>query len=95
MSGYVVVAAVAYLRIHYDRHWINDVVGGAELGYLSKTFAYWIYPKIFHKRTRMHRDVLLQRIAPVPEKKGTGSLGWTAAPFVSNGSYGIAANLVF
>ena len=94
MSGYVVGAAVAYLRIHNDRHWINDVVGGAALGYLSTTFAYWIYPKIFHKRVRMHRDVLLQRIAPVPEK-GTASLTWTASPFVANGSYGVSANIVF
>ena len=34
------------MRIHNDRHWVNDVVGGAALGYLSTTFAYWLYPKI-------------------------------------------------
>lgn len=94
MSGYVVGAAVAYLRIHNDRHWINDVVGGAALGYLSTTFAYWVYPKIFRKRTRMHRDMLLQRIAPVPEKKQT-SLTWTAAPFATQGAYGIGGAIIF
>lgn len=61
MSGYVVATAVAYLRIYNDRHWINDVVGGAAIGYLSTTFAYWIYPKIFRKRERMHRQELLIR----------------------------------
>ncbi len=91
MSGYAIGIAVGYLRIHNDRHWINDVVGGAALGYLSTTFAYWLYPKIFHKRTRMHRDNLLERVAPV--KKAT--LTWTAAPFAANGAYGIAAHLTF
>ena len=95
MSGYVVGVGIAYLRMHNDRHWFNDVIGGAALGYLSTTFAYWIYPKIFHKRTRMHRDVLLQRIAPVPEKKGTAALTWTASPFVGGGSYGVAASIAF
>lgn len=94
MSGYVVGAAVAYLRIYNDRHWINDVIGGAALGYLSTTFAYWIYPKIFKKRTRMHRDVLMQRIAPETEKT-TRALTWTAAPFVSSGACGVGGSIMF
>lgn len=60
MTGYVAAAAVAYFRIYNDRHWINDVVGGAALGYLSTTFSYWLYPKIFKKRAKAHRSQLLE-----------------------------------
>lgn len=91
-AGYAVAIAVGYLRIHNDRHWINDVVGGAALGYLSTTFAYWVYPKIFHKRVRMHRDELLQRLTPEQEKK---RLTWIASPFAADGAYGVAASIIF
>lgn len=93
MSGYAIGVAVGYLRIHNDRHWINDVVGGAALGYLSTTFAYWLYPKIFHKRTRMHRDNLLERITP--ENTDARKIVWTAAPFAIDGAYGVTAHLAF
>ncbi len=96
MSGYVVALGVGYLRIHNDRHWINDVVGGAALGYLSTTFAYWIYPKIFRKRTRMHRDELLEHNNFVSDNnRRNHGMTWIAAPTVANGSYGVAASLTF
>lgn len=96
MSGYVVALGVGYLRIHNDRHWINDVVGGAALGYLSTTFAYWIYPKIFRKRTRMHRDELLQHNnITVAEKSRNHGMTWMASPAIGNGTYGVAASLTF
>lgn len=91
-AGYAVAISVGYLRIHNDRHWINDVVGGAALGYLSTTFAYWIYPKIFQKRVRMHRDELLQRITPEKKQK---RIAWIASPFASDGAYGVAASISF
>lgn len=92
-AGYAVAISVGYLRIRNDRHWINDVVGGAALGYLSTTFAYWIYPKIFHKRVRMHRDELMQRV--IPQEKEQKRLTWIASPYVSEGSYGVAASISF
>lgn len=51
-TGYALAAGVAYLRIHNNRHWVNDVVAGAAVGMLSTKFAYWLYPKLFkeHKR---------------------------------------------
>lgn len=94
VAGYVVAAGVGYMRIRNDRHWINDVVGGAALGYLSTTFAYWIYPKIFHKRTRLHRDELLQRLTPETAGKDR-RVTLIAAPFASDGCYGMAASLMF
>lgn len=94
MSGYVVALGVGYLRIHNDRHWINDVVGGAALGYLSTTFAYWLYPKIFRKRTRMHREELIERTMMTADKKNSG-MTWMASPAIGNGSYGVACSVTF
>ncbi len=51
MSGYLLATTTGYLRIYNNRHWINDVIGGAALGYLSTTLAYWLYPKIFPSRS--------------------------------------------
>lgn len=69
VAGYACAVAVAYMRVYNNRHWINDVVGGAALGYMSTAFAYWLYPKIFRKRAAMHRQELLRRMDP----EGTGS----------------------
>lgn len=98
-AGYAVAIAVGYLRIHNDRHWINDVVGGAALGYMSTTFAYWIYPKIFRKRVRMHRDQLLQRLQSdeTPDRllRRKQQVSWIASPFASDGCYGVSAAITF
>lgn len=86
MSGYVVAATVGYLRVYNNRHWINDVVGGAALGYLSTTLSYWLYPRIFKKRARMHRDSL---------QPTSSNFSWSAAPFAADGAYGLAASITF
>lgn len=93
MSGYAVGVAVGYLRIHNDRHWINDVVGGAALGYLSTTFAYWLYPKIFRKRARMHRDELQQSLST--SQRSDRSVTWALTPVASGGFYGVSGGIVF
>ena len=41
-TAYGLSAAVAYLRMHNDRHWANDVLAGAAVGMLSTKFAYWL-----------------------------------------------------
>lgn len=48
-TAYGLSAAVAYLRMHNDRHWANDILAGAAVGMLSTKFAYWLYPKLFRK----------------------------------------------
>lgn len=54
-TAYGLSAAVAYLRMHNDRHWANDVLAGAAVGMLSTKFAYWLYPKIFREKKRGNR----------------------------------------
>lgn len=54
-TAYGLSAAVAYLRMHNDRHWANDVLAGAAVGMLSTKFAYWLYPKIFRENKRENR----------------------------------------
>lgn len=49
-TAYGLSAAVAYLRMHNDRHWANDVLAGAAVGMLSTKFAYWLYPKLFREK---------------------------------------------
>ena len=42
-SGYAVALGVAGLRIHKNRHWVADVIGGAGFGILSVELAYLSY----------------------------------------------------
>ena len=44
LAAYVVAGSVGILRIYNDRHWINDVIGGAAVGILSARIAYWLLP---------------------------------------------------
>lgn len=90
MSGYVVAAAVGYLRIHNDRHWVNDVVGGAALGYFSTTFAYWIYPRLFRKRAAIHYNDLLIR-----QRNSRPGQMVVAVPFAGTGGGGVALSYTF
>lgn len=58
-SGYAVAIATGYLRIYNDRHYLNDVVAGACIGYMSTKFAYWLYPKVFTKSTCSKRNIAI------------------------------------
>lgn len=44
VAGYVVAVTVGALRIYNDRHWINDIIGGAAVGILSARIGYWLVP---------------------------------------------------
>lgn len=56
-SGYAIAITTGYLRIYNDRHYLNDVVAGACIGYMSTRFAYWLYPHIFTKSKCNRRDM--------------------------------------
>ena len=99
VAGYAVALTTAYLRIHNNRHWINDVVGGAAVGYFSTTLAYWLYPKIFRKRYERHIKEREERLARecagicLPERRNT--VTGFGAPFAGNGAVGFSMALTF
>lgn len=99
VAGYAVALTTAYLRIHNDRHWINDVVGGAAVGYFSTTLAYWLYPKIFRKRYERHMKEREERLArecaglDLPRRRN--SVTGFGAPFAGGGAVGFSMALTF
>lgn len=99
VAGYAVALTTAYLRIHNDRHWINDVVGGAAVGYFSTTLAYWLYPKIFRKRYERHMKEREERLArecaglDLPRRRN--SVTGFGAPFAGSGVVGFSMALTF
>ena len=44
LAGYIIASTVGALRIYNDRHWINDIFGGAAIGILSAKIGYWLLP---------------------------------------------------
>lgn len=42
--AYAVATTIAFLRLYNDRHWLNDVIGGAGVGMLSARVGYWLLP---------------------------------------------------
>ena len=46
ISGYLVATGTGFLRLHNNKHWFTDVVGGAGIGILSTKIAYWIHPLV-------------------------------------------------
>lgn len=88
MSGYAVAITVGYLRLYNNRHWINDVVCGASIGYLSTTFAYWLYPKIFHKSAQ-------NRSTPYVAADRKPEVSVYAVPTISTDYFGATAMISF
>ena len=43
-GAYAVATATALMRIYNDRHWTNDLLGGAVIGILSADIGYWLMP---------------------------------------------------
>ena len=43
-GAYAVATSIAFLRLYNDRHWLNDIIGGAGVGMLSARIGYWLLP---------------------------------------------------
>lgn len=84
-TGYGIAALTGYLRMHNERHWINDVLAGAAIGMLSTKFAYWLYPKIFHERGS-------RTGGKNAKKRSVAAFG---APYCGSGSAGVNVAMVF
>lgn len=62
--AYVVATNVAFLRLYNNRHWLNDVIGGAGLGILSARIGYWMLP-VFRKwlgRTEKTKSIYMSAV---------------------------------
>lgn len=65
-AGYGMAALTGYLRIYNNKHYLNDVVAGAAVGFLSARMAYWLYPKLSSR----HRQKMWDGLAFVPYYDG-------------------------
>ena len=43
-GAYVFASGIGFMRMYNDRHWLNDVIGGAGVGILAANIAYWLLP---------------------------------------------------
>lgn len=44
IGAYAFATGIAMLRLYNDRHWLNDVIGGAGFGILATRMGYWLLP---------------------------------------------------
>ena len=63
LGGYATAAGTEMLRIHHNKHWMNDLYMGAGIGVMSTNLAYFLTDKIFgedgiNKPELRKRDVL-------------------------------------
>lgn len=56
-AAYAVAAATGVMRVINNRHWCNDVLAGAGVGFLSAHVGYWLLPyekrlcqRVFHRK---------------------------------------------
>lgn len=97
VAGYACAAVVGYMRIYNNRHWFNDVLGGAALGYMSTAFAYWLYPKIFRRQAQLRCQELLQRLDCGDASSSSDSRQpvCVASPWLSASSAGVSCMVLF
>ena len=43
-GAYAFATGIAFLRLYNDRHWLNDIIGGAGVGILSARIGCWLLP---------------------------------------------------
>ena len=65
-GAYAVATATALMRIYNDRHWTDDLLGGAAVGILSADIGFWLLPlerRILHIKPGQQR---LFTVIPTP-----------------------------
>lgn len=86
IAAYSFAAMVGFLRIYNNKHWINDVIGGAGIGILSARIGYWLLP--YEKRLIRNIGNMFHR--PESDKMKTSIL---VAPVFQNGFYGCSISI--
>ncbi len=79
-GAYAIALGVAALRIYNNRHWSNDVLGGAAVGILSANAAHWLLP-LERKLLGIGNVSLQPAVFPAGEERNYG--------------YGMALSLMF
>lgn len=78
VGAYTVATGVAFLRLYNNKHWLNDVIGGAGIGILCARIGYWMLPlynKWFHWNERPNQPIMSISPAYDPYLK-TGSINF-------------------
>ncbi len=44
IGAYAVATGIAFMRLYNNRHWLNDIIGGAGVGILAARIGYWMLP---------------------------------------------------
>ena len=81
LGAYAVATTVAFLRVYNDRHWVNDILGGAAIGILSANVGYWMLP--------------LERRLFRWDKPSSNHAAVVALPYYYNKNYGLSLAVVF
>ncbi len=64
LGAYAVASGTAFLRIYNNRHWFNDVLGGAAIGILSADIGYWLLP--LERKWFCRKDAILSILPSFP-----------------------------
>lgn len=81
VGSYACATATQLLRLHHNRHWVNDVFMGAGIGVLSTNLAYFITDKIYGpagiNRIELRKRDLLRTIQFIDRPTGLRLLSGT------------------
>lgn len=92
LFAYTGALAVGVLRMYNNRHWFNDVLGGAAFGFAAARIAFWLLPyeqRLLGIRPRKTSDTTL------PKSSSTAMKVPLVLPTVSANATGLTALWVF
>lgn len=89
LAGYTCAIATGILRIHNNRHWWSDVLGGAAIGIISARIAYWLLPweRRLFGLDKKHSSTPKSEVSSLPTV--------VVAPTLVTGGAGISVNYTF
>ena len=82
LGAYAVATTVAFLRVYNDRHWVNDLLGGAAIGILSANVGYWMLP-------------LERRLFGWDKPSSSGITAAVVLPYYCNNNFGVSLAVLF
>lgn len=92
-GAYAIATVTGLMRVYNDRHWTNDVIGGAAIGILSADIAYWLLPLERRLLSGLGKDVALRSGRDTRSTRSAGRSPATVALLPT--PYGISFSCVF